>query len=110
MAEICDGREVAIEDERLRVELDRANHHVVELALAHDELGIDAIAQLHDGVDHLDARGARQLVQLGHALLDVVVVAARRLFADVDRGWRGRLWLRLSASAPPWRTRPRATT
>ncbi len=66
------GREVSVENERRRVELHRADDDVVELALAHHELGIDAIAALDDDVDHLDSSGSRELFQLGEALVDVV--------------------------------------
>ena len=77
------------------VELDGANDDLVELALAHHELGVDAVAVLHDGVDDLDPGRARELAQLGQTLLDVArAPLARPTFRRPRRGWRGRPWLR----------------
>ena len=75
--------------------------HVVELALAEHELRIDAIAQLHDRVDHLDARRARELAQLAHALVGVAVGRASRLVADVDQDRAAVLGLDLARRALP---------
>ena len=63
------GRELAVEDEHVRVELDRADDDLLELALAHDELRVDVVAHLDDASADLDARGARELAELAHALL-----------------------------------------
>ena len=51
------------------------------LPLPSTNLGSMLIAQLHDGVGHLDARGARELAQLAHALVDLVVIAPRLLLS-----------------------------
>ena len=63
------------------------------LPLPSTNLRIDPLAQLDDGVDHLDAGGARELAQLAHALVGVVVIApCARTFRRRGRGWRGRPW------------------
>src|SRR5690606_33185526 len=44
--------EVVVEDEGLGVEIDGADHHLLELALAQNELGVEPLAELDDAVDH----------------------------------------------------------
>ena len=77
------GRELAIEDEHVGVELHRANDHVVELALTEHELRIDAIAELDDGIRDLDAGSPRELAELGDALLGVIGGAALSALANM---------------------------
>ena len=76
-------REVAIDDQRLDVELGGADHHVVELALAEHEPRVDAIAKLEDAVGDGDAGGARELGELPQAVLRVGERARFALLADV---------------------------
>src|SRR5690606_4315278 len=58
-------RELAVEDHRLRVEIDAAHHDFVELALPDHPTGIGAVAELDHGVYDLDPRRARQTLELG---------------------------------------------
>ena len=86
MALACAGVEFAVEHEHARVELDRAHDDLLELALAHHELRVDPVAHLDDRVDHLDARRARELAQLAHALFGGAHRGrAAALVADVDQ-------------------------
>ena len=71
MARAWPGREVVIEDQHLGVELHRAQHDLVELAAADQELGVDGGAALHHEVEHLHAGGAAQLLELADAGLAV---------------------------------------
>ncbi len=92
----------------LGVELHGAQDDLLELALAHDELGVEALAQLDDAVGDLDAGGAGELAQLAHALLGLVNGAgALRLVADVDEDGAAVLGLDLAGAERGARTRPR---
>ena len=103
------GREIAIEDEDLRVELHGADDDLVELALAEHELRVDALAHLEDGVDDLDARRVRELAELADALVGDADArrarTCRRRGARIARpslAWtsRARVFRANSASSP----------
>ena len=72
------GREIGIEDHELGAELHRAQQDLVELAAADQVLRIGLGPVLDQDVEHLDARGAAQLAQLGDpGLADCDVARAR---------------------------------
>jgi hypothetical protein len=77
-------REVAIEDEQSARRARRAQHHLVELALAEHLPRVDALAELDHLIDDLDARRARELGELVQALLGELRGALLRLLRDVD--------------------------
>jgi hypothetical protein len=78
------GRQVAIEDQGLGVELRGADQDVVELPSPHHQLRIDPLAKLEHRVDHLDAGGVRELAELSQAVLRRVVSAGDVLVSHVD--------------------------
>src|SRR5690606_40173888 len=62
-------RQVVVEDQHLDVELHRPDDELVDLAAAEDVLRVDAVTDLQDGVEDLDAGRARELGELSEALL-----------------------------------------
>ena len=65
------GRQVLVEDHQIDVALEGADHELVEAPGAEQQLRIDARPVLGEDRDHLDARRARQLLELFELHLDV---------------------------------------
>src|SRR5690606_10265745 len=89
------GGEVAVEDDHVRAELQAAQDDLLELAFAHQILGVELRSGLEDAVEHLDAGGARELLELpqrglgfatalldGHAHEDGLLLAVDRAGGD----------------------------
>ena len=70
------GRQVLIEDHEVHVVLEGSYHQVLEPPRSEQELRVDAVAVLGHHLHHLDARRARELLELFHLKLDVVGAAS----------------------------------
>ena len=86
------GRQIGIEDHDLGAELHRAQQDLVELAAPDEEFRITLGPALDEHVEHLDARGAAQLAELGDPRLgigratELDVNEQRAVFADIGGG------------------------
>src|SRR5206468_3677231 len=94
-------RELAIEDEHVRVELHGAHDDVVELPFAEHEARIDALAELDHDVADLDAGRARELAELTGALVGAVRGSAIGFVRDVDQDRAPVLAADLTRALPP---------
>ena len=74
--------EVAVENQRLGVELHGSDDHVLELAASERVSGVDSVANLQHSVSDLDSRRARKLFQLTER---VIRLAGASFVTDMDQ-------------------------
>ena len=82
------GRQIVIEDHRVHVVLLALRCEFIRLAAADERAGHRGIQLLRPATDDLAARRGRQLLQLGHGILQVPSSAGLELKADEEDSLR----------------------